>query len=289
MTPRQVRSLLAVTHYGGVNQAAKVLHLAPSSISAQLKELASELGVELFVSKGRNITLSDVGRSLLPSFQDFVDQEDGIRHKAKQASKSLSGSLTLFAPSSMCIYRLPSIIERLQSLAPKLEILLTHEPFDYEHALHANEIDAAIIVSHSEQSLWQQHRLYREEVVYAVHPQLHQPQALTVEQLNEQSIIATEPSCSYRLRVEKHFKEEKLTFLPKQSFSNVEVIKRCLLAKMGVGLLPRCVVEAELKYGSLREQAVVGTPYVFHSYLIYPKSNKISAKLAALISVIQQV
>lgn len=83
MTPKQIRSLLAVHQYGSISKASEVLHLAPSSISAQLKELSSELGVSLFESNGRNIQLNDMGLSLLPSFQAFCAQEAHIKQMAR--------------------------------------------------------------------------------------------------------------------------------------------------------------------------------------------------------------
>lgn len=291
MTPRQVRSLLAVHQYKSVNKAAKILHLAPSSVSAQLKELASELGVELFTPQGRNIVLSDVGKALLPKLQAFVVQEEALKQQAQELTSQLAGSLTLFAPSSMCIYRLPKIIEKLQRIAPNVELLLTHEPFDYEQALTLGKIDAAIVVTDASENtinkpaanLWQEYILHKEEVVYVVHPQLYRSELLSLDALAKNTLISTEPECTYRLRAHKHFADSGMVFSCKQSFSNVEVVKRCVMAKMGVGLLPRCVVDAELQAGVLIEQAVMGTPYIFYSRLIHLKDKPISAKLAALI------
>ncbi|MFT7389536.1 MAG: DNA-binding transcriptional LysR family regulator [Candidatus Endobugula sp.] len=293
MTPRQVRSLLAVHHHKSVNKAAKILHLAPSSVSAQLKELASELKVELFTAQGRNIVLSDIGKALLPKLQAFVGQEEAVKQQAQALSSELTGTITLFAPSSMCIYRLPVIIERLQKIAPNVELLLTHEPFDYEQALKLGEIDAAIVVTDADNlssasvttavNVWQEYILHKEEVIYVAHPQLHRGELLSLEELAKSTIIATEPECTYRLRADKHFADYGMVFSCKQSFSNAEVVKRCIMAEMGVGLLPRCVVDAELHAGVLIEQAVIGTPYVFYSRLIHLKDKPISAKLAALI------
>jgi DNA-binding transcriptional LysR family regulator len=294
MTPRQVRSLLAVHHHKSVNKAAKILHLAPSSVSAQLKELASELKVELFTAQGRNIVLSDIGKALLPKLQAFVGQEEAVKQQAQELSSELTGTITLFAPSSMCIYRLPVIIERLQKIAPNVELLLTHEPFDYEQALKLGEIDAAIVVTDADDnsssasntaavSVWQEYILHKEEVIYVAHPQLHRSELLGLEELAKSTIISTEPECTYRLRADKHFSDSGMVFSCKQSFPNAEVVKRCIMAKMGVGLLPRCVVDAELHTGVLIEQAVIGTPYVFYSRLIHLKDKPISAKLAALI------
>jgi DNA-binding transcriptional LysR family regulator len=131
--------------------------------------------------------------------------------------------------------------------------------------------------------VWQEYILHREEVIYVAHPQLHRHQLLTLDELVKSTIIATEPECTYRLRADKHFADYGMIFPCKQSFSNAEVVKRCIMAEMGVGLLPRCVVDVELTAGLLVEQAVSGAPYVFHSQLIHLKDKPVSAKLAALI------
>lgn len=294
MTPKQVRSLLAVVQYGSISKAALHLHLAPSSISAQLKELNSELGIALFEPKGRNIILSHIGRSLLPHLQEFCSQETYIKQLAQDVSNKLSGTITLFAPSSMCIYRLPKLIQLLQQHAPNLEVLLVHEPYDFKTALAQGDIDAAIIVTDHrdiEQSIlpfWNYQCLYDEDVIYVAHPEQHTNSTLTLEELNKKSLITTEPECSYRIHAEKHFNKHGLNLQVRQNFSNVEVIKQCILAKMGIGLLPRCSVEDDLQHSKLLEQKVVGGSYKFQSLLIYPKNSPLSEKLQAFLDILYQ-
>lgn len=285
MTPKQIRSVLKVIEVGSVNRAAEVLHLAPSSISAQIRELSQELGVALFDQVGRRIVLSRAGQELLPGFRHFHALTQDIEQQARSISHEMAGELKLFAPSSMCIYRLPPLIEALQQRAPQLEVTLTHEPFDYQTALYNREIDAAILVSQYPDEQWVSHPLCDEEVIYVCHHERFLPETLTPEQLWQQSLITTEPGCSYRMVAEAHFKTLGLTLKPRQSFSNVEVIRRCLLANMGIALLPRCVVAEDLQQGRLMEQAVQGTPYLFQSMLVYPKGVTVLPKLAALVEV----
>lgn len=294
MNPKQVRSLLAVVKYGSINKAAQYLHLAPSSISAQLKELNHELGVALFEPIGRNIVLSEVGHSLLSSLQAFCAQELHIKQLAHDVSTKLSGVITLFAPSSMCIYRLPNFIQLLQEQAPNLEVLLEHEPYDYATAMAQGDIDIAVVVCDSkniEQSIapyWDYQMLYEEEVIFVTHPEHHFDKLMSLEELNTQSLITTEPECSYRIHAEKHFQAHCIALNVRQKFSNVEVIKRCVLGKMGIGLLPKCSVAEELQQKTLLEQAVVGLPYHFQSVVIYPKNVEPSEKLSALLEILKQ-
>ncbi|RVU84294.1 LysR family transcriptional regulator [Leucothrix sargassi] len=287
MTPKQVRSLLAVVDLGSVNQAAERLHRAPSSISAQIKELSLALGVELFEPVGRRIVLSAAGKQLLPSFRQFNLLVNEITQEAQSIAHEAKGELKLFAPSSMCIYRLPVLIEALQKHAPQVEVLLTHEPFDYRKALQQGDIDAAIVVSLSESEQWKYHHLYEEDVIYVCHPKRYQETELPLSELSQLPLITTELGCSYRSCAEANFKSQGLVFQPRQSFANVEVVRRCLLANLGIGLLPRCVVEEDLKNGQLVQLPVESAPYQFRSSVIYPVNRKPSPRLAALLDIVE--
>ncbi|WP_281271414.1 substrate-binding domain-containing protein [Leucothrix arctica] len=110
--------------------------------------------------------------------------------------------------------------------------------------------------------------------------------ALSLEALSQLPLITTDPDCSYRIHAEAHFKAHNLTLKPRQSFANAEVVRRCLLANLGIGLLPACVVEEDLADGKLMQLNVESVPYKFRSSLIYPKKRKCSPKLLALIDVI---
>ncbi len=285
---RQVRSLLAVVEAGSVNRAAEQLCLAPSSVSAQLKELSSGLGVSLFDSAGRGLVLSAAGRELLPRFQHLLSINDEITSQAQALLCEPAGELRLYAPSSMCIYRLPVLIESLQSVAPGIELHLQHDPLDYRQAMSDRSIEAAIVVVDKSVLEYHQEDIAREDVIYVAHPDLIVKRKVTLAQLSDSALITTEPGCSYRVAAETHFRECGVRFSPRQSFSNVEVIRRCLLAKMGVGLLPRCVVDDDITQGRLQEQKVKGAPYRFMSAVIWPREARVSARLSVFLRLVRE-
>lgn len=284
---KQVRSLLAVVEAGGVTAAADSLCLAPSSVSAQLRELSNEVGVELFETHGRGLVLSVAGRQLLPGFQQLLSASDDVIAQAQSLSQDPVGELRLYAPSSMCIYRLPPLIEALQQTAPDVELHLQHDPFDYSQALTQRAIEAAVVVINQPDPAYASATISHEEVIYVAHPALVSNEALHPAQLATKALITTEPGCSYRVAAEQHFAGHALKLSPKQNFSNVEVIRRCLLARMGIGLLPRCVVEEDIEQNRLAVQPVLDTPYHFHSAVIWPQGASVSPRLRALLEVVQ--
>ncbi|OED36160.1 hypothetical protein AB833_28455 [Chromatiales bacterium (ex Bugula neritina AB1)] len=288
MNLRQVKSLLAVVETGSVNKASETLCLAPSSVSAQLRELSSGLGISLFESAGRGLVLSSAGRQLLPKFQRLLALNEQITAQAQALVSEPTGELRLYAPSSMCIYRLPVLIELLQTTAPGIELHLQHDPFDYRQALADRSIDAAVVVIDKAEPGCNQQEIAEEEVIYVTHPELVVKRRLAPGQLMDRALITTEPGCSYRVAAGIHFRQHGLRLAPRQSFSNVEVIRRCLLAKMGVGLLPRCVVSEDITAGRLQEQKVHGAPYRFKSTVIWPQETEVSARLNAFLQVIRE-
>lgn len=283
---KHLKSVLAVVESGSVNRAAEGLCLSPSSVSAQLRELSTNLGVNLFESAGRGLVLSTAGRQLLPKFQRMLALSEEISAAAQALVSEPAGELRLYAPSSMCIYRLPPLIEALQSVAPGIELHLQHDPFDYRKALAERAIEAAILVIDKPEPGCETQRINAEEVIYVAHPSHVVAEALTPAQLMQRALITTESGCSYRMAADHHFKQYGLRLSPRQNFSNVEVIRRCLLAKMGIGLLPRCVVDEDLNEGRLAEQAVVGAPYCFESRVVWPSEAEVSPRLQMFLQVV---
>ncbi|MEZ5231742.1 MAG: LysR family transcriptional regulator [Acidimicrobiales bacterium] len=57
-----LRYFWAVAKEGNLTRAARQLHVSQSSLSAQIKQLETQLGQPLFTRTGRSLTLTDAGR-----------------------------------------------------------------------------------------------------------------------------------------------------------------------------------------------------------------------------------
>jgi len=53
-----------VAREGSVRQASEVLHVTPASVSAQVKQLETALGVKLFQKQGRSLALTEMGEQV---------------------------------------------------------------------------------------------------------------------------------------------------------------------------------------------------------------------------------
>lgn len=88
---KHLRYFWTVAKTGSITRAAEQLHLAPHSISGQLKEFETALGVELFRRAGRNLELTDAGRRILSYAEDIFSIGDELLEVLhdQQAKKSL--------------------------------------------------------------------------------------------------------------------------------------------------------------------------------------------------------
>ena len=75
---KHLRYFWMVAKTGSIARAATQLHLTPQSISGQLSEFSSTLGVELFRRAGRNLELTDAGRRILSYAEDIFTTGDEL-------------------------------------------------------------------------------------------------------------------------------------------------------------------------------------------------------------------
>ena len=62
---RRLHVLRMIDAHGTVTAAAAALHLTPSAVSHQMRQLAREVDVELVEPHGRGVRLTAAGRSLV--------------------------------------------------------------------------------------------------------------------------------------------------------------------------------------------------------------------------------
>ncbi len=76
MTLAQLRVFVAVARHEHMTRAAETLHLAQSAASAAIAALEAEHGTRLFDRVGRNIRLTEAGRSFLPDVVELLERAD---------------------------------------------------------------------------------------------------------------------------------------------------------------------------------------------------------------------
>ena len=235
-------------------QTAKLLDYAQSSITAQIKSLEDEVGTPLFERLGKRIILTEAGKQLVDYAKKIIAVEDEMKQNLVVQQKFLR----IGAQESQCTYRFPPILKRFKEQYPNVE--LSFKPVHTQDVacelLQNGHLDIAFVTDKdSAVSMIVKEVLLQEKLVLiaaASHP-FAQLITVTLEQIANEPLLLTEKGCSYRMQFE-HLLQIEGTF-PKQisEFSSIEAIKQCVIAGLGISLLPKMVVANELIHGQLVE------------------------------------
>src|SRR4051812_15503359 len=79
MDLKQIESFVRVAELGSLTRAGFQLGVTQPSLSRQIRALEQEFGERLLYRNGRGVTLTDVGKSLLPHFHSILAEVRAAR------------------------------------------------------------------------------------------------------------------------------------------------------------------------------------------------------------------
>ena len=91
----QLRYLIAIAECGSIGAAARDLFVSQSSLSAALKEIETETGVEVFTRTSKGVTLTLDGQELLGYARQVVEQADLMERRYNRSEKASSHQLSV--------------------------------------------------------------------------------------------------------------------------------------------------------------------------------------------------
>ena len=122
MDTQNLKAFVAVAVRRSFSVAAEKLHITQPAISKRIHMLEQQLDTQLFDRIGRQISLTEAGRTLLPHAEAILD----AMHTARQAITDLSGEtkgqLKLITSHHIGLHRLPRILREYTERYPLVEL-----------------------------------------------------------------------------------------------------------------------------------------------------------------------
>ena len=292
MEIRQLKTFRTVAQLLSFNQAAKQLHYAQSSISAQIQGLEEELGVQLFDRLGRRILLTEAGVSLLNYAEKILDLADETRSEVA-GERELKGSLTIRIPETLSVHRLPLVIKRFRSRFPKVRLRFTtctHEGLQKD--LRKGITDLAFLLTESFHAADLEAEVLGIETLVLVthpnHPLVNQPVVRTRD-LEGETLLFSKFDCSYRKTLEGVLNTEKVRYDTTIEFNGVEAIKQCVMAGVGVTILPEITVAEDISQGRLAALSWAEGELEIATLMIWYRDRWLSPTLSAFMEAVRRV
>ena len=147
MKLQQLKYLLAIVDNGlNITAAADKLYTSQPGVSKQLKLLEEELGLQLFVRKGKSLGgITPAGQQVIERARLIMQEVENIRSLASDYYHEEEGSLSIATTHTQARYVLPDVIREFRNRYPGVNLNL-HQGTSEQIAdmVKANEIDFAI-------------------------------------------------------------------------------------------------------------------------------------------------
>ncbi len=125
---KSLRMALAVADTGSFRSAARLLEMAPSSLSHAITELELTLKLRLFHRTTRSVALTVEGEAFLSRIRPVLSElRVAVDEINQQQDGSISGELRINTPFAAARYLLKQVVPAFMKLHPDIELELRHE------------------------------------------------------------------------------------------------------------------------------------------------------------------
>ncbi len=291
MEIRQLKTFKTIAQLLSFNRAAEHLHYAQSSVSAQIHALEEELGVKLFDRLGRGILLTEAGESLLKYAVKILELAEETRAEVT-GTKELKGSLTIKVPETLGVHRLPLAIQQFRSQYPKVRLRFTTCTHDgLQKDLRKGVTDLAFLMTDSFHAAdLEVQPLGIEKLLLVAHPNhpLAKKQVVLTRDLEGETLLFSRVDCSYRKVLEAVLKMEKVRYDRSLDLYSVATIKQCIMAGLGISMLPSITVKEDIAQGRLTALSWSEGTTEVATLMIWYKDRWLSPTLSAFMEVVQE-
>src|SRR5260370_18992701 len=142
MELRHLRYFVAVAEALSFTKAAGNLRLAQPSLTRQIKDLETEIGVRLFDRSGKRIALTQEGESFLLDARRLVDECARSVLAVQRLSRGEAGQLNIGYVANVYHDLLPATLGAFRKACPRTALnLFDMTPAEQYHALEGRKID----------------------------------------------------------------------------------------------------------------------------------------------------
>lgn len=291
MELRQLKAFITVARAGGFSRAALLLGYAQSSVSAQIQSLEDELETKLFERLARRIVLTTDGTKLLA----YAEQILKLAAEAKGAvsgANIIKGTLTIGAPESLCVSRLPVLFQEYRRRYPEVSLVIKMGNCpDFNMGLLNDTLDLAFIINReSTVPLLVGETLNIEPMVFMAAPghPITRKAPLWPPDLQGEDLILTETGC-YRDVLDRILAEAGILPGSVLEFGSIEAIKQLVKSGMGTTFLPRVVVEREIAGKELVDLGWEGPDFRIVTQVVRHQDKWISPALRAMLELTREM
>jgi len=271
----QVAELLSFT------QAADKLGYSQSTVSFQIRQLETELGVSLFDRINHTIALTDKGREMLQYAHDIIKLTEDMS-KVASGEQQVGGLVRIAIAESLCNWLLSERFAALHTDYPGITMkIIAADTEEMFRLLGRNEADLVFTLDnhiyHRDYVLVDEEQIGINFVTASDSPLCGR--VLSPEVMVDQPFLLTEKGMSYRRLMEEQLAKRNLEVTPILESGSTDLLCRLAEQGMGVAYLPDYVTEQGVKEGRLSRLQVDGIQVEIWKQMFYHRDKWVSPQM----------
>jgi DNA-binding transcriptional LysR family regulator len=169
MELRHLRYFVVVAEELNFSRATLRLRIAQPPLSAQIRRLEEDLGVQLFYRVKKRIELSPAGEVLLSEGRALLREADQVADRVRKAEAGQIGSLSIGFVATAMYDVLPGALGIFRCKYPKVRLNLEDMTSSQQvEALHGRKIDVGFVRPPVEESLFGTEKIVTETLMVAL-------------------------------------------------------------------------------------------------------------------------
>jgi LysR family cys regulon transcriptional activator len=250
----------AVQRNFNLTEVANALYTSQSGVSKHILDLEQELGVELFVRRGKRLTgLTEPGKELIRIVERLLLDAKNIKSLAEQFAHRDEGQLTVATTHTQARYALPPVVRRFKDAFPRVHLVLHQgSPAEIVAMLQSGEAEIGIATEAIDAGPGIASFPFYEWHHALVVPEGHalaSAAPLTLEAIAEHPLITYHEGFTGRARIDAAFADAGLVPDVVMSALDADVIKTYVEVGLGVGIVASMAFDAARDRGLVKLDA----------------------------------
>jgi DNA-binding transcriptional LysR family regulator len=247
---QNLQAFLLVAETGSFSQAAERLHLTQPAVSKRVALLEEQLQAGLFDRIGRNVSLTEAGRALLPHAKRVQQELQQAMQSVRDLDGAVGGELRLATSHHIGLHRLPPVLSHFSQAFPAVHIDIDF--LDSEQAYEmimqgAAELAVVTLAPKAPPSMITR-PLWQDPLDFMVQPGhiLARNEPLELSELSEHPAILPGLNTYTGQIIKRLFDQRELPLRVSMATNYLETIR--MMASVGLGwtLLPRSMQDESL-------------------------------------------
>ncbi len=252
-TLKQLQYLVALVETRHFGRAAQRCHITQSTLSAGIRDLESVLGTAVAERSNRHVLITRVGDQIAARAKALLRDADDVMDVARAGRSPMTGEMRLGVIPTIGPFLLPRVLPGLRERFPQLTVYLREEQTALLLArLEDAELDAVLIALPYDTGDVDTHVILEDEFLFACHRNHALAGAATVSLdalADSRLLLLEEGHCLRGHALDMCDKADTITRAQFEA-SSLHTMVQMVAAGIGVTLVPRIAVDADIAHGT---------------------------------------